>query len=51
MMNIIDMTNVNPSRIHELEREKIEELLDMDIDCEFWRIVQLRAKEIYVSNN
>lgn len=47
----LHMTNVNPSRIHELEREKIEELLDMDIDCEFWRIVQLRAKEIYVSNN
>ena len=41
------MTNITPSRIHTLESEKIEKILNTDIDCAFWRMVQSRSKEIY----
>jgi len=38
---------VHPSRIHTLESDRIEKILNTDIDCTFWHMVQSRAKEIY----
>ena len=33
--------------VHLLELEKIEEILNKNFDCEFWKMVQNRAKSIY----
>lgn len=43
----IRTNNIHPSRIHPLEPERIEKILNTNIDCVFWRMVQSRAKEIY----
>ena len=45
----IHMNNISSKRIHELEPDKIEKILNTDIDCEFWKMVSNRAKTIYES--
>lgn len=40
-------TNVSPLRVHVLELERIEKILNTKIDSVFWRMVQSRAREIY----
>ena len=43
----IGMTNIAQERIHALEPDKIETILNKDFDCELWKMIQKRAKEIY----
>lgn len=40
-------TPIAPMHLHELEPERIEKYLNSKFDCEFWRMVQARAKSIY----
>ena len=35
------------SCVHKLEDDKIEMIFNTNIDCEFWKMVQKRAKAIY----
>ena len=35
------------SRRHQLEDEKIEKILHMDFNCEFWKMVQRKALHLY----
>lgn len=38
----------HPSKIHELESEKIEQILNSKIDCKFWKIVRDRVRQLYL---
>ena len=40
---------LHPLRIHEMETDKIEKILNTKIDCLFWTMVQKRAKQLYNS--
>lgn len=39
--------NIAQVNLKELEPAKIESILDSEIDCDIWRMIQKRAKEIY----
>ena len=46
----LKMNNLQEKFIHQLEPDKIDEILNIDIDCKFWKMVQRKAKELYVPN-
>lgn len=38
---------ISESHRHQLEPERIEKILNTEIDCKLWRMVQKRARELY----
>lgn len=42
----LNNTCLNPKNVHKLEQENIRDILNKKYDCEFWRIIQKRAKEM-----